>query len=529
MKIKQILTVFLCIVLSCNFTMNVKGADSSKNIRVGLISCYSGLSSIRIENNSIVMGYSSNNSYSSDATLTSSSGFTFSVDNGYYYESDNNFATLDTAKGVADNIASMGYTAYPAIEGVGNYKVYVGGVGSLSELESIENEVQGLGYIFSKKVLQDNLRIRMTFDDTKLIIDATNGSYPQFKATTPNQMGDYVVSLGEREYRGRIEIGRYGNGSLTAVNIVDIEEYLYGVVPCEMVSSWNIEALKAQAVCARSYAYLTATYTSDTAINKGYSLVDTTASQVYKGYLSEKESTNSAVDLTHGKMIYYKNEVVKGYYFSTSGGSTENIEDVWNTPINYLRSVSDVYELFPAKKPWIVELTKSEISSKLSSAGLSVGNISDVTVDIMTQSQHAYSVRFTGSAGKTSISGDKVRTILSLPSTKVKVVKSTDNPDNVTVISKDGQSQVELKDSYAINADGETVKISSELEQVMVLSKDNITNFPTIVPSSGTYYFAGQGSGHSVGLSQSGAKGMADAGYNYEEILQHYYTGITVK
>lgn len=527
MKIKQVLITFLCIALSCNFiSYNVYGADSSKNIRVGLISCYSGLSSIRIENNSIVMGYSSNNTYSSDVTLSSSSGFTFGVESGYYYESDNSFATLQLACNAANNMASLGYTSYPVVKGIGNYKIYVGGVSSSSEL----NNASGLGYTFTNAISPDSLRIKVSYDNTTLIIDATNGSYPQFKAATSNDMGEYVLDLGEREYRGRIEIGRYGNSSLTAVNVVDIEEYLYGVVPCEMVSSWNIEALKAQAVCARSYAYLTATYNSDTIISKGYSLVDTTQSQVYKGYLSEKESTNTAVDATKGEMIYYQNEVVKGYYFSTSGGSTENIEDVWSTPVSYLRSVSDVYELFPEKKPWIVELTKSEISSKLSSAGLSVGNISDVTVDIMTQSEHAYSMRFSGSNGKTSISGDKVRTILSLPSTKVKVIKSTDNPDNVTVLSSSGQSQVELKDAYAINADGETVKISSELDQVMVLSKDNITNFPTIVPSSSdTYYFAGQGSGHSVGLSQSGAKGMADAGYGYEEILKHYYTDITVK
>ena len=118
-----------------------------------------------------------------------------------------------------------------------------------------------------------------------------------------------------------------------------------------------------------------------------------------------------------------------------------------------------------------------------------------------------------------------MRTALSLPATKFKIVKSTDDPDKVYTISANGNSEVQLKDSYVINSDGETVKIDSEIEQVMVLSKDNITNFPTIVPSdSNTYYFAGQGSGHSVGLSQSGAKGMADAGYDYKGILEHYYT-----
>lgn len=535
MRLKKVVSVFLCSILifsktnSTNITANA--AIASGDIRVGLVSCYSGVSAINIENTSIILGYSSGNTYSSDITLNSSTGFRFSVDNASYYVSDTEFSSLDSAREAANYYCGLGYNAYAAVRRSGDYKLFVGETGDISELENIHSAIESAGYTFSSSVSEDGLRMKMSYDNTSIIIDASkSAAYPQFKAAYADSEGVYAIDLGDREYRGRIEIGRYGNGTLTAVNIADIEQYLYGVVPCEMVSSWNIEALKAQAVCARSYAYLTAGYTSDTIIKKGYTLVDTTASQVYRGYLAEKSSSNQAVNDTKGQMIYYNGEVVKGYYFSTSGGSTENIEDVWSTPVGYLRSVSDIYELFPEKKPWIVKLTSSEIGSKLQAAGLSVGSIKDIKVDIWTESEHAYSVRFAGSAGKESISGDKVRTALSLPATKFKIVKSTDDPDKVYTISANGNSEVQLKDSYVINSDGETVKIDSEIEQVMVLSKDNITNFPTIVPSdSNTYYFAGQGSGHSVGLSQSGAKGMADAGYDYKGILEHYYTGITVK
>ena len=147
---------------------------------------------------------------------------------------------------------------------------------------------------------------------------------------------------------------------MTVINHLSMQEYLYGVVPCEMVYAWHIEALKTQAVCARSYAY-TAGFGSATNISKPYTICDTTSSQVYKGYGAERKSTNEAVDATRGKIIYYNGKPARAYYSSTSGGSTENVEDVWGTPQGYLRQVSDIYELDPELDPWIKVIKVNEI------------------------------------------------------------------------------------------------------------------------------------------------------------------------
>src|SRR4051812_45866255 len=130
-------------------------------------------------------------------------------------------------------------------------------------------------------------------------------------------LGQAINGVGSGRYRGSIEFRR-GRG-VTAVNVLGLDDYLQGVVPGEMPSSWHPEALKAQAVTARSYALAT--------IKPGeaFDLYPDTRSQVYRGVTGEAASTNAAVRATSGQVVTYGGQVAITYYFSTSGGKTENV------------------------------------------------------------------------------------------------------------------------------------------------------------------------------------------------------------
>jgi SpoIID/LytB domain protein len=147
-----------------------------------------------------------------------------------------------------------------------------------------------------------------------------------------------------RRYRGSIRVDVV-NGKLRAIDYVGLEQYLYGVVPSEMPFSWHPEALKAQAVVARSYAL---------AVRKtgAFDLYPDTRSQVYLGIDHERPSTNAAVDATAGKVVLYNGQVAKTYFFSTSGGRTASSQDVWGTAVPYLLSVPDPYDTISPYHTW---------------------------------------------------------------------------------------------------------------------------------------------------------------------------------
>ena len=480
--------------------------DEDKLLRVGLEGLYYNKSTITMKNSSLVIGYAINDSYVKEVTIEGGS-FTFRPYTESF-EKDGAYATYENAKSVADSLVMEGKEAYPMLTYLGTWTVAIKGNGSADKYAVIISSSNGEMLIYS--------------------VDSHN-AYPQFSAATSNKNGVYVVDLGERQYRGRIELGRYGGiGSLKVVNIVELEQYLYGVVPCEMVSSWHIEALKTQAVCARSYAY-TAGFGSASNIVTPYNMCDTTSSQVYKGYGAEKKSTNEAVDATKGQIIYYEGKPARAYYSSTSGGSTENVEDVWGTPKGYLRQVSDIYELDPELDPWVITLSADKIEKLMSENGVNVGDITDIRPFVMTASGRVYSVEIVGDNSQI-ITGSKLRKIFSLYSTKYKVVKYGDKPDYVSVLSQGGKSAVYIGDSYILSGNYKVEKASKDIEQFVVMTADNLINYPANAPSDpDTYYIAGMGYGHGIGMSQSGAKGMAEAGFTYEEILKHYYTGVEVR
>ncbi|MDE7327915.1 MAG: SpoIID/LytB domain-containing protein [Lachnospiraceae bacterium] len=501
------------------------------DIRVGLAALYADKTEIKISNTRIGLGYCINDSYQTDLEFASSTGFVFTPANGFYYSLAKTYASYASAERAAAVIRNLGVSAWPVAIYRNYWRVYVGGTKTAAQAEEVYAKIKDrYGYSYSVLMSDNAHRVFVQADGYSFLIDGEQKkAYPQFKVLDTDGKGNAVFDLGSRRYRGRIEIGCYGKKSVTAVNIINIESYLYGVVPCEMQAGYHAEALKVQAVCARSFALMKVGYRADSNISRAYYLEDTTKSQVYRGYGAEDSRTNRAVDATRGEAVYYEGKMVPTYYFSTSGGSTENVSEVWGMGAGYLKAVPDLYETEPEKQPWLVTYTNSDIKTKLEAKKLSVGTVQAVIPQVMTATGRVYLMKVRGSGGNSILQAGTIREVFSLPSTKFKVVKQGDVPDMVTVQGKQTKETVRIGDCYVLSAGGTVAGVDKGLSQYIVAGADNLMNYPRSAPeSAGIWYFYGMGYGHGVGMSQSGANGMAKAGYGYREIISYYYSGATV-
>ena len=501
-------------------------------LRIGLITEFSQKSSLKLADSSITIGYSVTSDYKEVATINSTTGFQFQATTKYYAKSTNTYSTYEQAKTMATTLKkNYSVNAFVGLFSNGDIRVMIGESASENALKTVISKVGNAFGLTFKSVGADNgHRVKMIGSQDEILYDGsgTNG-YPQIAPVTSQKDGAKVLTIGDKQYRGRMEIGRYGKTGVSAVNVVSVDDYLYGVIPAEMPASWHEEALKTQAVVARTYAVNKGGFASDSNATSPYILNDTTASQVYKGYQREENSTNQAVDATKGEYIYYDDKLIDATFFSTSGGATANSEDVWSGVVPYLRGVSDIYELEPEKEPWILSYTSSEIQSKLKAKGQDVGTVTNVIEDMRTDSNYLYSLKVQGKTKSITLQKSIIRSYFNTPSNKFKVITAKDTPDQVSVLSANGkESKKRIQNCSILSASGTIKGSETTKEQFIVMGKDNLSNYPKKAPASGTYYFAGMGYGHGVGMSQSGAKGMAKAGYTYKEIIEHYYTGAKV-
>ena len=306
-----------------------------------------------------------------------------------------------------------------------------------------------------------------------------------------------VFSVAGKRYRGEIELISQGN-YFTVVEVAELEEYLYGVLPGEMSPSWPIEALKAQAVAARTYAL----NTRGKHTKEGYDVCTTTDCQVYRGFDGEAKPTNQAVEITRGEIMTYEGKPILAVFHSASGGYTENSENVWSAKVPYLRGVAD-FDQGTRHFDWIVTTTVGEFSQKLSARGYSVGKIQDIRLSMMRLAAHedvtdrGISGRVTklaliGTNGKKEVAGTPLRSIFGLKSSSFDLYLQKDKNGPKYQIEKAPKGWV---------------------------------NDPTTI-----LIIDGYGWGHGLGLSQWGAKAYAEKYPEdtelYRKILVHYYTGI---
>ncbi len=210
-------------------------------------------------------------------------------------------------------------------------------------------------------------------------------------------------------YRGRMVLVRDAGSRLLAINHVSLEHYLYGVVPAEMPASWPAEALRAQAVVARSYALRS----RRTGVFDVYADV---RSQMYRGVVGEAATTTAAVRATRAKVVFAGGEVAQTFFFSTSGGRTAAVEEEWGgEPLSYLRSVDDPHDDLSPYHTWRGRLTERQVRRALS--GLVSGSFRGLSVATRTASGRAATVDIEGTAGTNSVPAATIRTRLGLRST----------------------------------------------------------------------------------------------------------------
>ncbi|RPF49709.1 SpoIID/LytB domain protein [Thermodesulfitimonas autotrophica] len=286
---------------------------------------------------------------------------------------------------------------------------------------------------------------------------------------------------GSRRYRGNL-IVRLQGGKFLLVNELPIEEYLYGVVPCEMPYRWPAEALKAQAVAARSYALRKVQESEDAPFH----VYATQADQVYGGMDAERPETTAAIKATEGLVLKYGGEVVTAYFHSSDGGYTENSEDVWRNWCGYIRGKADPYDRHPENPHygWSVSYSVYDLARCLQERQV---NFSVVTAVYVT--------------GKTAVSG------------RIKQLE-------VHGTGPDGMPCVQ------------TLRNADWVRCVFRLKAPAADIVKTYDPLTGALVgvtFTGNGWGHALGMSQWGARTMAEQGLNFRDILNFYYTGATLE
>ncbi|MFJ9497588.1 SpoIID/LytB domain-containing protein [Brevibacillus centrosporus] len=526
------------------------------------------------------------------------------------------YGSLKEAQSWQEVFASSGISAYPVLvadNGKIAYAVWVGDEVSQDALNALAKKASAEvpGFSYKQASAQSYVVLKQDAFGSK---NDTIWKYvfsPQVKLSVePKKAGSTtvigVVEREQRTYRGEMELSEY-KGNLTLVNEVSMEEYLYGVVGSEMAPGWPIEALKAQAVLARTRA-------AGAGNKYGVANVsDTVYEQAYYGYTKESKDIREAVDETEGEVIYYKGKIAESLFYSNAGGMTADGTEVWGNPVSYLRPVmSDDTEPLEKANIWyqvslndgtlgyirsdLVKMTGGKNAMGLRQAVVSTSSTNlrsgpstayhrvlstlptgaEVTIVTEEPEENAYSwtrgpytpAEVAGMINANQTKSNAPRVSASLESLRVtergpsgRVVEmeadgtriAASSPDAHRSIFTQGASSlrstlfdVEEMGTYtilgaggkrttypaggrslqAVGADGYADSANGYSDEFLIYRG---TDDWRVASKTQKFLFKGTGYGHGLGVSQYGAKGMAQSGYDYKEILQHYYQDVTIE
>lgn len=472
----------------------------------------------------------SNMYLASDTYYETPTSSTYSLVGAYHVQLANVYKSFDEAKTAANALSS----AFPAYIN-GEYRVRVDFFSSSDNAKKWLSEQTGAAYSGAAVVGASSTCYTVTkLKENTIIFEfdygstATLGIKPGLDASVTAQ----TWFKGYKYYGGFIYRRNSGN-DLTVINVLDMQSYVKGVIPYEMSASWPLEALKAQALCARTYAQYCIQSSSrhDAA---GFDLCNSDDCQVYRGIYSGSgyENIDQAVDGTAGLYVMYNGNIATTVYHSCDGGSTEDAANVWGDDYPYLKAVKDTYEDLSGSpyKSWTYEYTLDNFTTILQGKGYKCADIVDLAVEY-TAAGNVYRLIFTDSNGDSwKFSKENARTIL-YSNTLGKYTYSqrftVTQSGEVSFYVNDSSSQVSIGSGvYAIGGDG-TAEITSGAVSALTGSGTG-----TIAPETGssdTYIISGSGWGHNVGMSQYGAKAMALKGYTYDQIIKFYFTGVTIE
>jgi len=331
------------------------------------------------------------------------------------------------------------------------------------------------GQKFSNKKIKgltlrkENNRTTIFFDKNKQkIFDLKNKSKIVVKSSDGRG-----IWVGQKRYSGILNLFVL-DSEILVINILGIEKYLSSVVGSEMPAKWPLEALKAQAIASRTYAL-------KQKANPLYDIDSTQNNQVYNGLESRTYKTARAVRSTRSLVLTYKNKLINALFHSSSGGMTENSQDVWKNEYPYLSSVKDFDKNNP-KLRWKKKFSTEELQKLFPK----IGGIKNIEILNITNTGRVKNVKILGKYGSDQISGVDIRKRMNLKSTFMRFKFIEDK-------------------KYISDNDNSNIPI----EKILIV--------------------LGQGSGHGVGMSQWGAKYMASKGQKAERILKHFYKGVKIK
>ncbi|WP_252891473.1 SpoIID/LytB domain-containing protein [Thermoclostridium stercorarium] len=326
MEKKFFSAVLILLILFCVSDFNSLAASYPDTVRVGLNYGSDAVSSVQVNaEKGLNIGYYGNNTFtllyqhnSNKPVIIRKDGYFIRTENGiaeysptegipsagqamgpWHLKIGGTVADYDTAKSIAETYNKSGIITYVAYDG--GWQVWAG---FYPDKKSAENDIpvvrERLG-VADISVLPETSKRLVIYDSAFNVILLYGGENGYLQVHPKPENNPYILTVNGKRYRNYIEIRRYTDSDLTLINILNIEEYLYGVVPSEIEADAPIEAIKAQAVAARTYTYQN--------IGKyekwGFDLTDTVSSQVYNGYDAERPATNRAVDETRGQKIMY--------------------------------------------------------------------------------------------------------------------------------------------------------------------------------------------------------------------------------
>lgn len=420
--------------------------------------------------------------------------------NNFHLKFDRKFDTLEDALRYVELYQSKGFTSF--IHYSGTYEVFIGEFSNEGEMKNAALKLEGVNYIYPN---QSNVLV--TFNNQSIFsyntledIDFTSNS---------------IIYYNEKPYRGAIRVKRFDSSDLTVINYLNIEDYLYGVVPKEMPVEWDIEALKAQAIAARNFAVM---HLGDYEV-LGFDLTNDINSQVYAGVEAEDIRSNMAVNETKGELLKYDDYIASTYYHSNSGGQTESAENVWQSEAPYLKGITDEYSENVHNSTWEKTYTLTQISLQLNNAGYDVGRIYDVIPVSISENNRILELLFKGTKENVILEKNDTRKIFGYFDIK-SMWFDVHKGNEVRIVNSQKYYTAGITSQKIITASG--IEDLSNYNAYDIYNGETVRSIETTIKN---ITFKGRGFGHGIGMSQWGAKVMAERGHTYEDILLHYYSG----
>ena len=538
---RKFLTLFIYVVLA--FALTVFANASENIVKVGLYYNGSALESANLENkvgSGYLMGWfdEATRDFVSIGRLDDTA-ITVMVKCGYHVQIEDEFASFKEAKYVADQFRT-GFVCY-----INNtYRVRVNTFSSKADAEVAAvtyttyewYDINGgvhpfVGFAASPSATE----VTVINTNSKKLLFEFDCSGAKSLGILPNegQEGTLTWFKGYMR-RGGFEYRRSTGGNINVINVLRLEDYVKGVVPYEAFPSWPLETLKAQAVCARTYVLTQTKHKSHK-----FDVCDNTHCQRYCGTNEATATTDQAVDETRGIVMTYDGKLATPYYYSSNGGASESAENVWKEPLPYIVGKEDPYEETISIPGYTYSevYTFEQLTQLLRNKGYDIGEVCVVYVSKTTPTGNVAEVTFADTTGKTvQIQGYSCSQLLSTSMFGQKksirsiryVITGGETANNYYV--NDASTGVNtVSGLYTISGNGTVESYTGGETYVITSSGTSLMEDKTQLEEGAGVTVTGKGSGHNIGMSQYGAKAMALLGYTYEDILNFYFTNISLE